>query len=94
MTQAHIQPWSRYDLKTPRRDACSLTEVEILKDDKRQAIELIERLPDDVSTSEIIEELYFKSQVDEGLRDVVEGRTLTHQELKERLARWRQLSGR
>lgn len=62
--------------------------------EKREAIDLIERLPDDISTGDIIEELYFKWQVDEGLRDVVEGRTLSHQELKERLAQWRKSAGR
>jgi hypothetical protein len=61
---------------------------------KEEALELIERLPDGVSTTDIIEELYFKLQVDEGLRDVVEGRTISHGELKERLAGWRKSAGR
>ncbi len=62
--------------------------------EKREAIDLIERLPDEVHTADIIEELYFKSQVDEGLKDAVEGRTLSHQELKGRLAQWRKSAGR
>ena len=45
-------------------------------------------------TGDIIEELYFKWQVDEGLKDVMAGRTLSHQELKERLAQWRKSAGR
>jgi predicted transcriptional regulator len=61
---------------------------------KREAIDLIERLPDEVSIPDIIEELYFKWQVDEGLRDVAEGRTISHEELKERLAQWRRSAGR
>lgn len=61
---------------------------------KRDAVELIERLPDDVETLDIIEELYFKWQVDQGLQDVFEGRTLSHDELKSRLARWRLSAGR
>ena len=61
--------------------------------EKKEAIDLIERLLDDVTTGDIIEELYFKWQVDEGLRDVVEGRILSHEELKERLAQWRKLAG-
>jgi hypothetical protein len=62
--------------------------------EKKEAIELIERLPDDVNTADIIEELYFKWQVDEGLKDVVEGRIISHEELKKRLARWRTSAGR
>ena len=56
---------------------------------KAEALELIKRLPDDVTTGAIMEELFFKQQVEKGLQDVAEGRVLTHEELKERIARWR-----
>ena len=62
--------------------------------EKKEALDLIQKLPDDVTTDAIMEELYFKRQVDKGLRDVAEGRVLTHQELKERMARWRKSTGR
>ena len=61
---------------------------------KKEAIDLIERLPDKVNTADIIDELYFKMQVDEGLRDVAERRTLSHDEMKERLFQWRSSGGR
>lgn len=61
---------------------------------KAEAIELIKQLPDDVTTGRIMEELFFKQQVEKGLEDVTEGRVLTHQELKERVARWRKSAGR
>jgi predicted transcriptional regulator len=62
--------------------------------EKAEALELIRKLPENVTTDAIMEELYFKQQVDKGLQDVAEGRVLTHQELKERLARWRKSAGR
>lgn len=62
--------------------------------EKTEALELIRKLPDNVTTDAIMEELYFKQQVDKGLQDVAAGRVLTHQELKERLARWRKSAGR
>ncbi|MBX3326620.1 MAG: hypothetical protein U0223_17720 [Nitrospira sp.] len=61
---------------------------------KTEALELIKQLPDDVTTGGIIEELFFKQQVGKGLQDVAEGRVLTHQELKERIAKWRRSAGR
>ncbi len=61
---------------------------------KAEALEMIKNLPDDVTTSAIMEELFFKQQVEKGLQDVAEGRVLTHQELKERIARWRKSAGR
>ena len=65
-----------------------------MSDDKRTALDLIERLPDDVGTEDIIEELYFKLQIDRGMRDVLEGRTVSHSELKARMAAWRKSAGR
>jgi len=61
---------------------------------KAEALELIKKLPDDVTTSGIMEELFFKQQVGKGLQDVAEGRILTQAELKERMARWRKSAGR
>ena len=61
---------------------------------KTEALELMKNLPDDVSTGIIMEELFFKQQVEIGLQDVAEGRVLTHNELKERIARWRKSAGR
>ena len=57
--------------------------------DKNDVMDLIRRLPDDVTTADIMDELYFKQQVDQGLRDLAEGSVLTHPELRERLAKWR-----
>lgn len=55
---------------------------------KAEALELIKKLPDDVTTGAIMEELFFKQQVEKGLQDVAEGRVLTHDELKDKIARW------
>ena len=62
--------------------------------EKNEVLELIRRLPDDVTTADIMEELYFKQQVDKGLQDVAEGRVLTHEDLKKRIAEWRKSAGR
>ncbi len=56
---------------------------------KAEALEMIKQVPDDVTTAVILEESFFKQQVEKGLQDVAEGRVLTQQELKERIARWR-----
>lgn len=61
---------------------------------KEEALELIRKLPDTVTTADILSELYFKDQVDRGLQDVAEGRVISHQELKERLVQWRRSAGR
>jgi predicted transcriptional regulator len=65
-----------------------------MSQEKHEVLELIRRLPDDVTTEDIMEELYFKQQVDKGLQDVAEGRVLSHEELKQRVGRWRKSAGR
>jgi hypothetical protein len=65
-----------------------------MRNPKEEAIDLIGRLPDNITTPDIIEELFFKWQIDECLQDALEGRTISHEELKERLALWRQSVGR
>jgi predicted transcriptional regulator len=57
---------------------------------KAEALELIKQLPDDVTTGRIMEELFFKQQVEKGLQDAAERRVLTH---KERIAGWRKSAG-
>jgi len=53
---------------------------------KAEALGLVKKLHDDVTTGGIMEELFFKQQVENGLQDVAEGRVLTQEELKERIA--------
>ena len=61
---------------------------------KAETLAMIQKLPDDVTTGAIMEELFFKQQVEKGLQDVAEGRVLTQEELKERIAQWRKSAGR
>ena len=37
---------------------------------------------------DVLSELYFKLQVDEGLRELDEGKGIPHQEVKERMSIW------
>ena len=61
---------------------------------KEEILKVIERLPENVTEADVIEELYFRLQVERGLKDATEGRVLGHAELKERIAQWRRSAGR
>ena len=61
---------------------------------KEEILDLIKRLPDNVTEMDVMEGLYFRLQVEKGLKDAAEGRTLSHTELKERIAQWRRSAGR
>lgn len=55
---------------------------------KRQVLQMIESLPEEVTVDDIMAELYFKMQVDAGLKELDEGRGIPHEEVKSRMSRW------
>ncbi|MBI3812547.1 MAG: hypothetical protein HY283_10150 [Nitrospirae bacterium] len=59
-----------------------------MKNVKKQVIQMIESLPEDVSVEDIMAELYFKLQVDSGLKELDEGKGIPHEEVERRMAKW------
>ena len=55
---------------------------------KDVVIEMIRRLPDDATVTDIMAELYFRQKVDQGLKQLDEGEGLEHAEAKKRLSPW------
>ena len=51
---------------------------------KSEAIQMIERMPDEASIDDIFAELYFKTKVEQALRDVASGRVVSDDEARER----------
>lgn len=54
---------------------------------KQAARELIEQLPDSVSWNDLMYELYVKQKIEEGLKELDEGRGIPHEDVKRRLLR-------
>jgi hypothetical protein len=57
-------------------------------DIKEKVIQIIQQLPDGVTVDDIFSEIYFKLQVDSGLRELDEGKGIPHQKVKERMSKW------
>jgi len=55
---------------------------------KQGVINLINNLNDDCNYDDIMAEIYFKQKVEEGLHQVHEGKVISHDEAKQRLAKW------
>lgn len=55
---------------------------------KQEVIKMIQTLPDEVTVDDIMAELYFKSQVDAGLKELDEGKGLSHEEVEKRMSKW------
>jgi predicted transcriptional regulator len=56
--------------------------------EKDQVIEMIRLLPEDSTIDDIMEELYFRMQVDRGLKELDEGISIPHQHVRDRLSKW------
>lgn len=52
---------------------------------KQAARELIEHLPESVSWNDLMYELYVKQKIEEGLKELDEGRGIPHEAVKRRL---------
>ncbi len=55
---------------------------------KQATLDLVQRLKDDVTFEDIMYELYVLQNIQRGLNDSAEGRTLTHEQARQRLSRW------
>ena len=55
---------------------------------KEVVLELVERLDEDVTFEDIIYELHALQKIERGLRDAEAGRTVSHDETKDRLGQW------
>lgn len=52
-----------------------------------EAIKMIARLPEEVSWDEIMYKIYVKRKIEEGIKAADEGRTVSHEEVKELFGR-------
>lgn len=59
-----------------------------MKGIKQQVIRIIEALPEEITVDDIMAELYFKQQVDAGLRELDEGKWIPHEEVEKRMSKW------
>ena len=55
---------------------------------KKQALELIQQLPEESSLEDIQYHLYVREKVERGLRDLKAKRVLSQKEVERRMAKW------
>jgi ribosomal protein S3AE len=55
---------------------------------KEKMIEVIQKQPDDSSYDEIFRELAFGKIIERGLSDSREGKTISNEDMKRRIAKW------
>ena len=55
---------------------------------KEAVIEMIKKLPDEVTVADIMDELYTRQKIDKGLEQLDAGQGIPHDEAVRRLDRW------
>ena len=55
---------------------------------KEEVIRMIQNMPKDISIEDIMAELYFRYQVDEGLKQLDAGEGIPHEEVEKRMEKW------
>jgi hypothetical protein len=55
---------------------------------KQEAKKVIDSLPEDTSYDEILKELAFDRMIQRGLKDSSENKTISNQEMKNRIKQW------
>ena len=55
---------------------------------KQRVIKMIQTLPEDISVDDIMAEIYFKVQVDAGLKELDEEKGIPHEDVKKRMSKW------
>jgi len=55
---------------------------------KQEVIQLVQSLPDTATLDDIMSEIYFKMQVDTGLKELDEGGGIPQEEAEKRMSPW------
>jgi hypothetical protein len=55
---------------------------------KEKVIDVVEDLPDDASIEDAMGRLLFLAKVERGIRQADDGQTLSHSQVRERMAKW------
>ena len=55
---------------------------------KHEVVRMVNNLPDEVGYDEIMAEIYFRQKVDRSLKQIEEGKVISHEEAKKRISKW------
>lgn len=55
---------------------------------KDQVLQMVKALPNEATIDDIMAEIYFKAQVDAGLKELDEGKGIPHEEVEKRISKW------
>ncbi|MBI4548267.1 MAG: hypothetical protein HY707_09820 [Ignavibacteriae bacterium] len=60
----------------------------ILAKPKQATLKMLRNLRDDVTYEDIMYELYVMQKIENGMKQIMQGKTIPHDEVKKRLKKW------
>jgi hypothetical protein len=60
----------------------------IMESTKARVLQIVESMPSDASFDDIMAHIYFKMEVEAGLKELEDGKGVPHARVKERMAKW------
>lgn len=55
---------------------------------KNDVIKIIQDMPENVTMEEILYKLYVRTRIEEGIKELDEGKGIPHEEAMEKIAKW------
>jgi len=55
---------------------------------KEEVRKMLEQLPDDASFEDIQYHIYVREKIEQGLKDIQEGRVLSQEDVEKRMSKW------
>ena len=55
---------------------------------KEQVRKMLDQLPDDASFEDIQYHIYVREKIEQGLKDIQEGRVLSQEDVEKRMSKW------
>lgn len=55
---------------------------------KREVMQLIKRMPEKISVDDILYEIFVQMKIEKGIKQLDQGKGLTHEQAKKKLSRW------
>ena len=55
---------------------------------KREVMELIKKMPAKISVDDILYEIFVQMKIEKGIKQLDEGKGITHEQAKKKLSRW------
>lgn len=55
---------------------------------KHDVIKFVQELPEDVTMEDILYKLYVRARIEEGIKELDEGKGISHEDAMERISEW------